>query len=153
MSSEHSLRSPKVEPALLSSEKNGAADLREIVVFVDGLTEGAGILEFAGVLAEEHDAHLIAVFMQPEPTITQPETFVRGTAIVEVIEAHREEVEAIEADHRVLFEDIVPSRNPGGVEILAPFEQQGGCACVLLGPGDRYTTRLIVPNIWPCWSR
>jgi len=107
MSSDHSLRSPKVEPALLSSEKNGAADLREIVVFVDGLTEGAGILEFAGVLAEEHDAHLIAVFMQPEPTITQPETFVRGTAIVEVIEAHREEVEAIEADHRVLFEDIV----------------------------------------------
>ncbi len=107
MSSEHSPRSPQVEPALLSSEKNGAADLREIVVFVDGLTEGAGTLEFAGVLAEEHDAHLIGVFMRPEPTTTQPETFVRGTAIVDVIEAHREEVEAIEADHRARFEDIV----------------------------------------------
>src|SRR5260370_22041949 len=103
MSSEHSLRSPKVEPALLSSEKHGAADLREIVVFVDGLTEGAGILEFAGVLAEEHDAHLIGVFMQPEPTTTQPETFVRGTAIVDVIAAHPEEAAAIEADHRVPF--------------------------------------------------
>src|SRR5260221_11770718 len=107
MSSEHSPRSPQVEPALLSSEKNGAADLREIVVFVDGPTEAAGILEFAGVLAEEHDAHLIGVSMQPEPTTTQPETFVRGTAIADVIERHRDVVEAMGAVHRGLSMDLV----------------------------------------------
>src|SRR5207245_3970146 len=83
------------------------AELREIVVFLDGRTKAKGILEFAGVLAQEHGAHLIGVFIQPEPTVTPPETFARGTGIVGVIEAHRAQLEAIEADHRALFEDIV----------------------------------------------
>jgi nucleotide-binding universal stress UspA family protein len=107
MASEHSPQSPLFEPALLSTDKAGAADLREIVVFADGRTEGAGILEFAAVMAEEHDAHLIGVFMQSEPTVTEPETFARGTGILDVIETHRAQLESIETDHRVLFEDIV----------------------------------------------
>ena len=83
------------------------AELREIVVFLDGRTEAKGILEFAGVLAQEHGAHLIGVFIQPEPAVTPPETFARGTGILSVIEAHRAQLEGIEAEHRALFEDIV----------------------------------------------
>jgi nucleotide-binding universal stress UspA family protein len=83
------------------------AELREIVVFVDGRTEAEGILEFAGVLAQEHGAHLIGVFIQPEPSVTRAETFARGTGILGVIESHRAQLEAIEADHRTLFEAIV----------------------------------------------
>jgi len=83
------------------------AELREIVVFVDGRTEAEGILEFAGVLAQEHGAHLIGVFIQPEPSVTPAETFARGTGILGVIESHRAQLEAIEADHRTLFEAIV----------------------------------------------
>jgi nucleotide-binding universal stress UspA family protein len=64
-------------------------------------------LEFAGVLAEEHGARLISVFMQPEPAATSPEMFARGKGILEVIDAHRAQLEGIEADHRALFEDIV----------------------------------------------
>src|SRR5206468_11322313 len=40
------------------------AELGEIIVFIDGHTEAPSILEFAGLLAEEHGAHLIGVFMQ-----------------------------------------------------------------------------------------
>ena len=64
-------------------------------------------MEFAGVLAQEHGAHLIGVFIQPEPAVTPPETFARGTGILSVIEAHRARLEGIEAEHRALFEDIV----------------------------------------------
>ena len=81
--------------------------LREIVVFVDGRTEASGILEFAGVLAQEHGAHLIGVFIQPEPAVTPSETFARGTGILGVIEAHRAQLEGIEASHRARFADIV----------------------------------------------
>jgi nucleotide-binding universal stress UspA family protein len=83
------------------------AELKEIVVFVDGRTEAEGILEFAGLLAQEHGAHLIGVFIQPEPSVTPAETFARGTGILGVIESHRAQLEAIEADHRSLFEAIV----------------------------------------------
>jgi nucleotide-binding universal stress UspA family protein len=82
-------------------------ELREIVVFVDGKTQNAGILDFAGALAQEHGAHLIGVFIQPEPAVTPPETFARGAGIQSVIEARRVQVEGIEAQHRALFEDIV----------------------------------------------
>jgi nucleotide-binding universal stress UspA family protein len=85
----------------------GRARLGEIVVFIDGHTETAGILEFAGVLAEEHGARLISVFMQPEPTVTPAETFARGKGMLRVSEAHRAELEKIEGDRRALFEDVV----------------------------------------------
>ena len=98
--------SPLSEPAALDLDK-GRARLGEIVVFIDGHTETAGILEFAGVLAEEHGARLISVFMQPEPTVTPAETFARGKGMLRVSEAHRAELEKIEGDRRALFEDVV----------------------------------------------
>jgi nucleotide-binding universal stress UspA family protein len=85
----------------------GAGEFGEIVVFVDGATETAGILEFAGVLAQEHGARLNAVFMQPEPAVTPPETFARGEGILNVIDAHRAQLERIEAQPRARFEAIV----------------------------------------------
>jgi nucleotide-binding universal stress UspA family protein len=94
------------ERAPVSIDK-GTAVLGEIVVFIDGRTESAGILEFAGILAQEQGARLISVFMQPEPTITPAETFARGKGMHSVIEVHRAQLERIEADYRALFEDIV----------------------------------------------
>src|SRR5712664_4400538 len=106
MARNQSMLSPLPEPAALDLDK-GRARLGEIVVFIDGRTETAGILEFAGVLAEEHGARLISVFMQPEPTVTPAETFARGKGMLRVSEAHRAELEKIEAEHRALFGDIV----------------------------------------------
>jgi nucleotide-binding universal stress UspA family protein len=81
--------------------------LGEIVVFIDGRTETAGILEFAGILAQEHGARVISVFMQPEPTVTPAETFARGKGMESIIEVHRAQLERIEAEHRAQFENIV----------------------------------------------
>src|SRR6267378_2956611 len=106
MASNRSTRYPLPEPAALSTDK-GTAELREIVIFIDGHTEKAGILEFASLLAEEHGARLISVFMQPEPAITPAETFARGKGMLSVIEVHRAELEGIETHHRALFEDVV----------------------------------------------
>ena len=94
------------EPAPFSIEK-GTAQLREIVVFIDGGTETPGILEFAGMLAQEHGARLISVFVQPEPTVTPAETFARGKGMQSTIEVHQAQIERIEADHKAQFEDIV----------------------------------------------
>jgi nucleotide-binding universal stress UspA family protein len=94
------------EPAPLSISKGGAA-LEEIVVFIDGRTETASILEFAGTLAQEHGARLISVFMQPEPTVTPAETFARGEGMRNTIDIHRARLERIEAEYRTQFEDIV----------------------------------------------
>jgi nucleotide-binding universal stress UspA family protein len=79
----------------------------EIVVFVDGRGETAGILEFAGVLAQEYGAHLTAVFMEPLPASTLPEMFARGQGIQSVIEVHQAQLKGIEAVHRARFEGIV----------------------------------------------
>ena len=106
MASKQSTWSPLREPAPSSTDKGGA-EFGEIVVFIDGRTETAGILEFAGALAEEHGARLISVFMDPEPTITPAETFARGKGMLSVIEVHRARLERIEAEYRALFEDIV----------------------------------------------
>src|SRR5712664_3471664 len=103
--SNQSTSSSLSEPAPSSTEKINAG-LGEIVVFIDARTETAGILEFAGVLAQEHGAHLTAVFMQPEPAVTPPETFARGKGMLSVIEVHRAQLEGIEADHRAQFENI-----------------------------------------------
>ena len=104
--SNQSMSSSLSEPAPSSTEKVNAG-LGEIVVFIDARTETAGILEFAGVLAQEHGAHLTAVFMQPEPAGTPAETFARGKGMLNVIEVHRAQLERIEADHRAQFENIV----------------------------------------------
>jgi nucleotide-binding universal stress UspA family protein len=94
------------EPGPLSIGK-GAAELGEIVLFIDGRTETAGILEFAGTLAQEHGARLITVFMQPKPAATTPEMFARGEGIPKVIEVHQAQLERIEEDHRSHFDEIV----------------------------------------------
>jgi nucleotide-binding universal stress UspA family protein len=105
MANEQSTWSPP-ERAPLSIDR-GTTELREIVVFIDGRTETPGILEFAGMLAQEHGARLISVFMQPEPTVTPAETFARGKGMRSTIEAHRAQLERIEAEHRAQFEDVV----------------------------------------------
>jgi len=105
MVNEQSTWSPP-EPAPLSIAKGGT-EPREIVVFIDGRSETTGILEFAGVLAQQHPASLISVFMQPEPAATTPEMFARGEGIQNVIEVHQAQIEGIEARHRAQFEDIV----------------------------------------------
>jgi nucleotide-binding universal stress UspA family protein len=84
----------------------GTSELREIVLFIDGQTETSGILEFAGILAQEHGARLIGVFMQPQPAVTPAETFAVGKGIREVIKVHEAQIEGIEADDRAQFEDI-----------------------------------------------
>src|SRR6202163_4597124 len=106
MVSNQSTSSPPPEAAAWSLHQR-EAPLREIVVFIDGHTKAGGILEFAGELAEEHGARLIGVFLQPEPTITTPEMFVRGKGMLHVREVHRAQLERIEADNRALFRDIV----------------------------------------------
>jgi nucleotide-binding universal stress UspA family protein len=98
--------SSQPEPAPLGAGM-GAAELGEIVVFIDGRVENAAILEFAGVLAQEHGARLISVFMQTEPVATPAETFARGKGMKSTIEVHQAQLERIEADHRAQFEDIV----------------------------------------------
>jgi nucleotide-binding universal stress UspA family protein len=92
-----------------SFETRGAAlaGVAEIVVFLDGQAETGPILEFACELAQEYGAHLTGVFMQPPPASTPPQTFARGKGIPAVIDAHREQLERIEADHRARFEDTV----------------------------------------------
>jgi len=105
MTNEQATWSPP-EPTALSINK-GTAEPGEIVVFIDGRTQTAGILEFAGILAQERGASLISAFMQPEPAATAPEMFARGEGILNVIDAHQAEIEGIEADYRAQFEDIV----------------------------------------------
>ena len=107
MTGEQSTWSSPPEPASSSTDK-GVAELGEIVVFIDGTESGAGILEFAGAPRSGASiAHLIAVFMQPEPALTPPETFALGEGIREVIDAHQAQLEEIEAHHRALFDNIV----------------------------------------------
>ncbi len=106
MVSKQSTWSPLPELASLSTVKS-TAEIGEIVVFIDGQTETASVLAFAGVLAAQHGARLISVFMQPEPAITPAETFARGKGMRSVIEVHRTQLEKIEADYRALFDDIV----------------------------------------------
>jgi nucleotide-binding universal stress UspA family protein len=106
MASNQSTWSAQSELTPLSTDK-GTAQLGEIVVFIDGNTETAAILEFVGVLAEEHAARLTAVFMQPVAAAKPPEMFARGKGMLSVIEAHRAQLEGIEADYQALFEDIV----------------------------------------------
>jgi nucleotide-binding universal stress UspA family protein len=105
MANEQSTRSLP-EPASLSIDKR-TAELGEIVVFIDGHNDTAGILEFAGILAQEHGARLISVFMQPQAAATPPEMFARGKGIANVIEVHQAQIEGIEAHHRGRYDDMV----------------------------------------------
>jgi nucleotide-binding universal stress UspA family protein len=90
-----------------SLSRRDGRKIGEIAVFVDGQTESAGVLEFAGVLAQEHGAHLTGVFMQPLAASTPPEMFARGEGILGVIEEHQAQLEGVEAGHRARFDGIV----------------------------------------------
>jgi hypothetical protein len=48
--------------------------IEDVVVFVDGRREGAGIIEFAAKLSQEHEAHLTGAFIWPPlvPRALQP---------------------------------------------------------------------------------
>jgi len=94
------------EPAP-SSIDTGTAELGEIVVFIDGQTQTAGMLDFAGTLAQENGARLISVFMQPEPAATPAESFARGKGMHSVIEVHHAQLERIEAEYKAHFEDVI----------------------------------------------
>jgi len=107
MASKKPALSPMPESAPLSPATTA---IGEIVVFIDGLGDKKGILEFATVIAEEQGARLIGVFMQPAPPLTTAQEFARGKGIGEVIDLHEEQREGFEARHRALFEDIVRRR-------------------------------------------
>ena len=92
-------------PAPLSLDSAGAA-LGEIVVFIDGHSDTEGILKFAAVLAQDHAARLICVFIQPQPAHTTAQEFARGQGIREVNNLHQEQLERLEGRHRRLFEDL-----------------------------------------------
>src|SRR5260370_31424192 len=77
--------SPLPDFTPLGTTTIGASALREIVVFIDGRADAAGILEFAAALAKEHEARLISVFMQPDPEATPAQMFARGTGTLVVI--------------------------------------------------------------------
>src|SRR6267143_1909620 len=71
--------------ASLVDDAPRAASIGEIVVFVDGQTDPRGIMEFAGVLAQEYDAHLTGVFMRPAPAVADAMPLLVRAAAVEVL--------------------------------------------------------------------
>jgi nucleotide-binding universal stress UspA family protein len=106
MARKQSTSSAKPESAPFAGA-GAAAKVREIVVFIDGRTDAAGILEFASTIAEEQGAHLISVFLRPAPTSTTAQTFARGEGIKEVIDSQQEQLEGVEARYKALFADTV----------------------------------------------
>lgn len=104
MASKKPALSPLPEFASLSA---GTSALGEIVVFIDGRADAAGILEFASALAKEHDARLIGVFMEPASEATPPQTFARGKGMASLIEEQQAQLDKIAAEHHAQFEEIV----------------------------------------------
>jgi len=104
MASKKPALTPLPEFASLSVGTNA---LREIVVFIDGGVDAAGILEFASALTKEHDARLIGVFMEPASKTAPAETFARGKAMVSLIEEQQARLDKIAAERHAQFEDIV----------------------------------------------
>jgi len=104
MASKKPALSPLPEFASMSA---GTTALGEIVVFIDGRVDAAGILEFASALTKEHDARLIGVFMEPASEATPAQTFARGKGVVSVIEDQQAQLGKIVAEHHAQFKDIV----------------------------------------------
>lgn len=94
-------------PPEFASLSAGSTALGEIVVFIDGRVDAAGILEFASALTKEHDARLIGVFMEPAFEAAPAETFARGKGMVSLIEEQQAQLDKIAAEHHAQFEDIV----------------------------------------------
>lgn len=104
MASKKPALSPPPEFASLSA---GTTALGEIVVFIDGRVEVAGILEFACALTKEHNARLIGVFIEPASEATPAQTYARGKGMASVIEEQKAQVDKVAAEHQAQFEDIV----------------------------------------------
>jgi nucleotide-binding universal stress UspA family protein len=81
--------------------------LGEIVLFIDGSTAAAGILEFTGGLAKQHGSRLIGIFVQPPATLTTAESFARGQGIREAIDVHDLELDGVEERYRAAFDNVV----------------------------------------------
>jgi len=69
------------------------------------------LLEFAGALAQEHGA--ISSEYHPAERRLTPRRLRSRLGIEGVIDAHRAQVEGIEAEHRALFEEIVRRQQTG----------------------------------------
>lgn len=78
--------------------------IKDVVVFVDGRREGAGIVEFAARLSQEHGAHLTGAFVWPPLMSDGSAAYVRGRAIQELIASYDAELSLQEKSLRGSFE-------------------------------------------------
>lgn len=85
----------------------GASALSELVVFLEARAESRAVVDFAASLAREHGARLTGIFIQPAPSFTAPEMFVRGAGIPATIETAHERLRIAENDGRAVFERVV----------------------------------------------
>ena len=71
--------------------------LRDVVAFIDGRPDNAGVAELAGTIACDHQAHLTAVFIAPERPLNPHDALVIGDAVQQLVaeeEAWRTQTEA-----------------------------------------------------------
>ena len=80
------------------------AEIKDVVVFLDGRRQGSPIIELAAQLAHEHGAHLTGAFVWPPLANEGSEAFVRGKAIKELIASYEEEISGYEKKLRRSFE-------------------------------------------------
>lgn len=80
--------------------------IKDVVAFVDGRTQTRETLSWAARLAQEHDAHLTAVFAWPFLVSAGPEAFVRGDAVKTLLDAYMREAGALERTCRAAFEEL-----------------------------------------------
>ncbi len=79
-------------------------EIRDVVVFVDGRREGSGIIEFAARLSQEHGAHLTGAFVWPPLANEGSASYLRGSAMQELIASYDAEVSRQEKSLRDSFE-------------------------------------------------
>lgn len=86
------------------------AEIKDVVVFMDGRREDAGTVEFAARLSQEHGAHLTGAFVWPPLVSDGSAAYVRGRAIQELIAGYDAEVSLAERTLRESFEAAVSCR-------------------------------------------
>lgn len=85
-------------------------EIKDVVVFMDARRSGAGIIEFAAGLSQEHGAHLTGAFVWPPLVSDGSAAYVRGRAIQELIASYDAEVSLAERSLRESFEAAVSRR-------------------------------------------
>lgn len=78
--------------------------IKDVVAFVDGRSEGAGILEYACRLCLEHGAHLTGAFVWPPLVSDGPGAYARGAAIADLLAHYEAEMALRENGLREPFE-------------------------------------------------